>query len=956
MDKINPKPLSKTIKETIDSRMLFMIVVLANFLSTISLAQSSEKVLRLDVSRDTWVSGVGDEAFGSNGASPRLKLKSIQELSLIDFDIGSLRGKQIRSANLFLKVASDQSVDRITVSSINSPWHEGQATSYGKEDGASTFSHASYPNQRWWDGDITSVILGNGNSRWESIQPEILPNAWIKIKIPVDLIEARIAGASFGFVLFDDTGSEWNRDGETFEHLLFPNRFVFSRNSNRSSAPYLEVEVGENDQEPPDAPFELRWQNDSNYFLGSLIWKYRTAKTENIAVAFRILVDGKEIPSYFVPKPSNDGLAVLRVDPKSPAWDLDNSHIVEICTVDGAGNQSTPSEIRVPKINHNARLSELKQKLKSIIRRSEPAQFESSQAWPTDPKQGSVAVVDPLDKFLSKEKILPAQRKGYLFENAIWDSQVQQINLHASRGMWIGFQLASLHSNVLQELKLKLPTELAGAQSEVSRYVSVESENGPIHDPLLLLEPTSEGLMWQWNLRNEHHKYANGEALPESWLVELYIPESISQGKYEIKMDLKGDGVERSMLCMLKVHDPLLPSELTFLPEMNCYDIPTNEKDYYRLANRHRVVLNRVPYYQNGKMAEGLAPQWNEGKLVFTEWDRRFAEYFDGSAFQDLPRGKQPIECFYLPLHENWPLTMQDNYRGGYWANSAFPDSYRKQWQDTVTSFAQHFQEKNWSKTRFHVFLNNKVDFKKRGWSRGSSVWLLDEPANFQDFDALRYFGIATREGLLKSGSAKSGSLNSENILFRADISRPQWQRDALDGLLQYNVVSQTAFRTYPRLVLERRAREGQKVVIYGSANHPTLNNSHGVVWCWDTWCRGADGVLPWQTMGTEESWKKADELSLFYPSVNGSKPAPSIRLKAYCTGEQDIELLNLLAKKLGCTRYELGEVLLEQLSLRSESRVRAGVEEDAGWADYGQRTPEEFSILRTSLLQALDR
>ena len=48
--------------------------------------------VRLDVTRDTWVSEVGQEADGNNGGAPRLKLKSIQEMSLVDIDAAPLRG------------------------------------------------------------------------------------------------------------------------------------------------------------------------------------------------------------------------------------------------------------------------------------------------------------------------------------------------------------------------------------------------------------------------------------------------------------------------------------------------------------------------------------------------------------------------------------------------------------------------------------------------------------------------------------------------------------------------------------------------------------------------------------------------------------------------------------------------------------------------------------------------
>ena len=38
------------------------------------------------MTRDTWISAVSEEADGNNGSAPRLKLKSIQEMSLVDVD------------------------------------------------------------------------------------------------------------------------------------------------------------------------------------------------------------------------------------------------------------------------------------------------------------------------------------------------------------------------------------------------------------------------------------------------------------------------------------------------------------------------------------------------------------------------------------------------------------------------------------------------------------------------------------------------------------------------------------------------------------------------------------------------------------------------------------------------------------------------------------------------------
>ena len=170
----------------------------------------------------------------------------------------------------------------------------------------------------------------------------------------------------------------------------------------------------------------------------------------------------------------------------------------------------------------------------------------------------------------------------------------------------------------------------------------------------------------------------------------------------------------------------VLPDHLSFIPEMNCYGLPANELDYYRLAHVNRVVLNRVPYFQNGAIEDGCAPVWDAARktLDFSQWDKRFAPLLDGSAFADFPRKGVPIECLYLPLEENWPSPMEGNYNGDYWADRAFPRSYRDAFVAASRQFAEHFNQRRWNQTLFQCFFNGKNNFKENGWSRGSSPWL----------------------------------------------------------------------------------------------------------------------------------------------------------------------------------------------------------------------------------------
>jgi hypothetical protein len=48
---------------------------------------------RFPVSRDVWISSVGKESVGNNGGASRLKLKGVQEYTLFDADLATLKGK-----------------------------------------------------------------------------------------------------------------------------------------------------------------------------------------------------------------------------------------------------------------------------------------------------------------------------------------------------------------------------------------------------------------------------------------------------------------------------------------------------------------------------------------------------------------------------------------------------------------------------------------------------------------------------------------------------------------------------------------------------------------------------------------------------------------------------------------------------------------------------------------------
>src|SRR5262249_33660032 len=153
-----------------------------------------------------WFSHVGEEADGNNGGAPQLKVKSYQEMSLVDIDPGPLRGRVVASATLHVRLSAEADLKRVTVGSFGAPWVEGTGRGYEPQPGSPPFLHARPAETPWTPdgGDLCRVILGQGGTRWK-MADATPPDAQRWQTIPVDpaVVAARVAGVSQGFLLFD---------------------------------------------------------------------------------------------------------------------------------------------------------------------------------------------------------------------------------------------------------------------------------------------------------------------------------------------------------------------------------------------------------------------------------------------------------------------------------------------------------------------------------------------------------------------------------------------------------------------------------------------------------------------------------------------------------------------------------------------------------------------------------
>jgi hypothetical protein len=730
--------------------------------------------LRVETSRDLWISSYPKEQDGNNGGSPKLKLKGAQEFFLIDFDPTKFRGKRVVRATLHLHLEAAPSLGRTTVSTVAEDWVEGAGTGYAKIPGASSFAWARTDERRWGrtGKDLTAVTLGLAGTTWgfgDPTPPDA--NRWQAIPISPAVVQARIDGRSFGFLVMDDVGSEYTRDGDRFTYFLFPNRYVASKDSNRKTAPYF------------------------------LLW----------------LAEG---PAAAATPP--------RPDPTLPV--------------------------------------------------------AKALPLPAAPSTPATAGADGLRATDALGLPLPGLR------------------LYAAKGEAVTMLLESSPDSVAIDLPVR--------RFDLPKV-------GDHLDPLIVA--------------------------PQGRLLEFQIPKSARAGEHQGTLRFGG----RDVGFTVHIWNFTLPDRLSFVAQMNGYGLGDLSRDWFRLAHEHRLTLNVLPYGWSGRVT--AAPKRRpDGSFDWAEWDARFGPLLDGSAFADLPRGPIPTESFYLPLNENWPMDHEKHFRGGYWIEDAYDAAYWTDFRAAAGGFATHFAQRGWKETTFEFYLNNKVYFKngkdgKPGsWRTTTAPWVFDEPQHTQDFWALRRFG----EEYGKATAPSAGV----HMAFRLDISRPEWQRDLLDGVANVAVIS-GSLRDYPRRILGRARRDGQQVYMYGSASKLGQPLATNAAWCAETWALGADGVVPWQTLGKPDALTKPDDLALFYPSPGG--PLPSLRLKSFRAGQQLVEYLTLYAASSGQDRDGIGAAVLNLPGLRAGTTRTSN--DDAGSSAFGTEAAVSINDLRRRLGTWLD-
>lgn len=937
--------------------------------------------LTLPITADTSISAFESERDLAAGQAPRIKLKGLENLILLDLDATALKGQLIERAQLRLKATDDRlMVRRVGVSTVASPWNEGGGSYETAKDGDPTFLFAAHPDRHWTraGSSFLDVVFARGGTIWSQAVVDKPADGWYRITIEPRLLEACAAGLSYGLALSDDNGQTMNIAKEIIPETNHGNNYFFAREQSNGK-PVLVVEAK---PAPVTKPASMTvtvkpWQGGANLASGAveISWPGEADPARHAGViGYRVRIAGEELPRWRHPTVPPVG-EVVRLLLDGQRANADVNAEVEVI---GRGGQIIATG-RAQGRSSAALAAPTPLALAPVAAPAvgAPPANANGSVWAVP----DLVQVNPLTGTVLEEPgtdYKGARAGTWSQANPTWSGATRTVAVSVPRGAWAAFQVVCETAQPESTWRVT-PSALSGPGSatipasalRLSRLWYQQVDGAWHADPMLPLAAGTE-------FRIPDAKNAIAGQRNQAVYVECFVPSDAVVGDYRGTLTVdNGGGSSFALNVVVNVAAPVIPRTTTFVWSMNSYGSPgaefgkadsaeflTAERDFYALAHDHRTNLAVLGYSHAADFQPGVAwPLTGEGKSMrvadWSAWDKRYGPLFDGSAFANTTRPGLGLDHFYLPIMESYPTPMAQGYKWNdvrwedHWhiagpVQEGFSQQYRDQWVAVMRDLIKHLEEKKWA-TSFQVYLNDKYfykqyDRKRKKHGRGVSFWLLDEPQHFDDFLALSFLGQLIREG----------QGDNRRVQHRVDVSRPQWGRDTLDRVVDLNVTG--GFNEFRPWLEEWRERHQQRIWTYGGA--PTSSRSalgivaQGI----DLYARGVDGFVPWLTLGSAKNWTTFEDTCVYYTGkphgITGA--CASLRLKAYRRAEEEISLLRMVAEREGLLAGDPNRLRVAALvgDALAAKRTRALLDAQGAVSDVlGGVTVERLEGMRRALI-----
>ena len=676
------------------SRASRIVACVGLVVAGLALSPAHAEHVRCPAVKDVGISSMDNEQNESANRAERLKLKVLQEMALVGFDVSGLVGRQIKSAELYVYPVPDSgpkfAEGRITnlrwivASTVSSPWVEGPRQGQG-----ATYRQAN-PGQdpwAWSGGNLSDVINGNLNSLFSVHELTEAANGYWKVPVDARVVQAMVAGLSDGLLLMDGSSTHAN------------NPHIFSREA-RGREPYLLVEVDGQDPDKPAAPQIVDVRPDlphANLDAGAVVVR---VKTPTDAIGFHVKVDGQPMEPWQVELPKNPGNIDRITLEDLPAG---KEVTIAVAAVDAAGNVSDWAQDK-GKVSDKVTVPDLP-KFPFEPKPGEPRKAGDNLAVWAFPE---IVEVDPV----TAEPMFEKDNEGYRLANPVYSGDKGLVRLAAGRGEIVAFQLALEHQG--QPVDAQVTVDVRGPSGQALGPQNIHlyrvwyvpgaqaprparpgrqqgrnrpnRRNAPTQPAAEPSSAQTQPVSVQWNpeylvpitagkiqVPMPDNKIPNQKL--QAVYVDLVIPGNAEAGTYSGQVRVRTAAGQAILPLELVVYPVRIPAELNFNPELNTYSGPAQAGskqffDWHRLAHYNRCTLNRVPYSQNGQVHEDMVPKLtgsgaNIRVADWSDYDNRIGPLLDGSAFKGLPRDGVPVKTFYLPIFENWPMRLEGHYEMG---------------------------------------------------------------------------------------------------------------------------------------------------------------------------------------------------------------------------------------------------------------------------------------------------
>ena len=881
---------------------------------------------------------------GGNGAA-RGKIKGAEDYVLVNFDLSAIRGMTVSRARLRIADAGADLL-RVGVSTVAAPWTGGKNSRFAKvTDAGATWLARRSPESPWaWPGsNLAHVTNGLGGSR-SCIARATKAGGWYAVPVAPRVVEAAATGNQHGFCISEHDG--WRRYAKWIgsQGGQVQNPRIFMR-AQGGKAPVLIVEAARTDRTAPSAP-SVRTVWRDNLQVGEVLLEITAGGDDGKtgrALYYHVRLDGRTVAPWMMCDPAPAGQKqLMRLAGMPPGREVR----IDLTAVDEGGNRSatvTTTSLVTPKAALPAAEPHYS------LGTGAPATNEAIRLWAYPDLLKAHPVTGNL---LEEGGYAKAAGGAYRNGNAVWDGKRRRVSITACRDEWVAFQLAveNRRPAPLKGITVRWQGEKGIAATLYRQYYTMQKGNF-YPDPLVDLA-LSKGAI---DIPAADNAVAGQRV--QSVYVDLLVDRDARVGKHAGSVVVTAPGQPALTVPVeIEVCAHQLSRKINYVVELNHYcgwspqyagaragPDGTNETfrkvfyDYLAVAHQNRCTFNGVYYSHSGNISRPV-PKVAEvgGRARITDWtafDTCYGPVLDGSVFKGNHRSEQPQTHLGLCFHEGWPahINAPGMYEHDRRKNPACEPMFSKAFESRVLSvagdFAKHCRDKRWTKTELQLFLNNKSSYKRADGRGGICYWRLDEPVYYGDYAALAYLG-----GLFRRGMAARGDVP---VVFRADVSYPLYQGHILDRTMDLIVLggadeNEAVVRRNADRYDGRPFRDGPQLVWeYGGLSRQDWPNVRYAAARVSSFLLGANGHIPWLCVGGTDDWHEQGKTSysLMYNGQSRFAPVkragvyPSLRLKAFRRGQQDVELILAAIAKGGLSRDQFRQAIAPLANYRGSTK-----------------------------------